>query len=161
MKNFQLMKQLLSMTLILLIIPAAWAKNLITPERLAVLSVDFISVDGSSIKQRPCPKRFAGTCPAGVPDSCLMILTPSSLIGTVTITNNSSTITATNVTANTAYLNTLFVFQSPPTGISSIAPGASDVLQFIASGVPISPAQSIEIKGDNTASACFGLLVTI
>lgn len=86
----------------------------------------------------------------------MMVFTPSVFSGTLTITNNSGR-TALNVTTNQAVISSYDIFQSPDTGLASIAPHSSGILTFYASGLPIDP--PIEIKGSNTSSACFSIQV--
>lgn len=150
------LQKVIAIGLSCLITQISWAKELITPERLAEISIDSIQVSGEVI-HRPCPQKFQSNCPAGVPSQCLLVIGPS-LSGSITITNNSG-ITALNINIDQAFLNSLDVFQTPSGGIPSLAPHASATLNFIASGLPVNPPATIEVIGTNTAPACFSMQV--
>lgn len=152
MSKFSLNK-ILVIGLTSLITQLAWA----VPERLSEISIDSVHVDGE-LRHRPCPKGFQGDCPAGTPSSCLLVI-GSSLSGSITITNHSG-ITALNITTDTNFLSTLDVYQSPESGIPSLAPQASAILNFYASGIPVNPPITIQVKGSNTIAACFSLQVS-
>ncbi|MFJ1269725.1 hypothetical protein ACD661_14265 [Legionella lytica] len=145
-------KKMILMALIFVANAEAWAQELVE------ISIDAISVNNGTVATRPCPKKIQGNCPAGVPSSCMMVFTPSVFAGTLTITNNSGR-TALNVTTNQDFISSYDIFQSPQTGLASIAPHSSGTLNFYASGFPIDPPIEIEVKGSNTASACFSIQV--
>jgi hypothetical protein len=145
-------KNMILMTLIFATSAAAWAQELVE------LSIDAISINNGVVASRPCPKKIQGNCPAGIPSSCMMVFTPSVFSGTLTITNNSSK-TALNVTTNQTFINSYDIFQSPDTGLASLAPHSSGTLTFFASGLPINPPIEVEVKGSNTSSACFSIQV--
>ncbi|WP_133136248.1 hypothetical protein [Legionella rowbothamii] len=145
-------KKLMLIALIFATTTKAWAQE------LAEISIDAISINNGTISSRPCPHKIQGNCPAGVPSSCMMVFTPLAFAGTLTITNNSSK-TALNVTTNQAFISSYDIFQSPDTGLASIAPHSSGTLTFYASGLPINPPIEVEVKGSNTSSACFSIQV--
>lgn len=115
----------------------------------ADILISFFSSPNKQI--RPCPNpHFASYC-------TLTISSGTGLMGAIQVTNQSATITATNITALIpSGINGLVSLQ-PPTQIT-LAPGASDTFTFFAAG-PAVPPTLVEVKGDNTQSGFFYIQV--
>lgn len=109
------------------------------------LQINFISNKTEHI--RPCPHPSFAYC-------TLTISGGTGFTGSIQITNQSTTITATNVTAIIPASLSGVVFPNPPTSVT-LSPGTSGVLSFTGSTITPIPPTLVEVKGDNTQSGYF------
>ncbi|MBN9231762.1 MAG: hypothetical protein BGO90_14970 [Legionella sp. 40-6] len=96
---------------------------------------------------RPCPHPSFAYC-------TLTISSGTGFTGSIQITNQSTSITAQNVTAIIPGSLSGVVFPNPPTSIT-LSPGTSGVLSFTGSTISPIPPTLVEVKGDNTQSGFF------
>ncbi|HRD70711.1 MAG TPA: hypothetical protein PK657_11250 [Legionella sp.] len=132
-----------AMSLFVLFAPLSMAKE---QSDSAEIIISLSSGKGHQIRPCPHPSLFAYCT--------LTISSGTGFTGAIQITNQSSSITATNIRAIIPASLSGIVFANPPASIN-LAPGASGNLSFTASGNE--PPTLIEVRGDNTQPGYFYL----